>query len=87
MQGLQWGVAALQEDDDMAAKKEKIVQAFAVNPIEFLSGKVMLSACVSSFQYLMFCCPQESSIEHGAVEMVKFEPVRAKELCFTIQMQ
>ena len=47
MQGLHWGVAALQEDDDMAAKKEKIVQAFAVNPIEFLSGKVMLSACVS----------------------------------------
>ena len=46
MHGLHWGVAALQEDDDLAAKKERIVQAFAVNPIEFLSGKVRPSACV-----------------------------------------
>ncbi len=42
--GLQWGAAALHETEDMASKKEKIVKAFAVDPIAFLSGKVMHSA-------------------------------------------
>ncbi len=40
MNGLNWGIAALHEDDGAAAKKEKIVKAFAADPIAFLSGKV-----------------------------------------------
>ena len=43
--GLNWGVAALHEDDDAAAKKEKIVKAFAADPMAFLSGKVMNCGC------------------------------------------
>jgi hypothetical protein len=44
--GLTWGVAALHEDDYAAAKKERIVKAFAADPIAFLSGKVH---CTSQF--------------------------------------
>ena len=43
VQGLNWGVAALHEDEDAVARKEKIVKSFAVDPIAFLSGKVQHS--------------------------------------------
>jgi hypothetical protein len=83
---MQWGVAALYEDDVTAAKKEKIVKAFAADPISFLSGKV--NWCQFAFsRILMWYCSQISSIEHGAIEILKFEPTRAKEMCFTFQMQ
>jgi hypothetical protein len=35
----------LHEDDDAAARKEKIVKAFAADPMAFLSGKVMNCGC------------------------------------------
>ena len=40
VQGLNWGVAALHEDEDAASRKEKLVKSFAADPIAFLSGKV-----------------------------------------------
>ncbi len=83
--GLHWGAAALHEDEDTAAKKEKIVKAFAVDPIAYLSGKV--TRCeIFSFHFLSSYA-QVLTIENGSVESLKFQPTRAKELCFTIQLQ
>jgi hypothetical protein len=83
--GLHWGVTALHEDDDAAAKKEKIVKAFAADPIAFLSGKV--THCRLGCFLCLIYCSQALSIEQGITETLKFEPARAKELCFTFQMQ
>jgi hypothetical protein len=84
--GLHWGVAALHEDVDTAAKKEKIINAFAADPISFLCGKVKPSK-YAFCRNLIWYCSQISSIENGAVEILKFEPTRAKELCFNLNMQ
>jgi hypothetical protein len=71
--GLHWGAAALHEDEATAFKKEKIVKAFAADPIAFLSGKVTYYPFFSILSQFLFTGNKHRQWRCGVIEVPTYQ--------------